>query len=114
MPSLTSGVQMREKIFERRIKAQITIELPVVWMSRIADHGTPHLLARLKIAREDGDTVRTAHGRIDAVARTRLAVENRVRVGDEVFDTVVCEKLLDAGLVSAFRQPDAARATAKM
>src|SRR5918912_2300342 len=70
MSSLASGVQVRKQIVERRIPAQVAIELPVVWMAGVADDRTPHLLARLQVAREDGDSVRTTHGRIDAVTRS--------------------------------------------
>ena len=89
--TLAVGVQVRAQVFERRIPTKITIELTIRRVARIADDGTPHLLARLKIAREDGDAVWTTHGRIDAVAWARIAVENAVRVGDKVFDAGVGE-----------------------
>ena len=38
MASFAPGVQVRKQVFERRIPAQVTIELPVIGMPRIADH----------------------------------------------------------------------------
>src|SRR2546423_196961 len=114
MTALASRMKMRKQIVQRRIPTEVAVELTIHRITGIADHRTPDLLACLQVASEDGDSVRTTHGRINAVARARLAVENRVRVGDEVFNARVFQQGFDARLVGAFGKPYAARATAKM
>src|ERR1041384_672377 len=98
----------------RRIPTDVTIELAIIRVARIADDRTPDLLTRLHVARKDGDAVGATHGRVDAVTRARCAVEDRVRVGDEVFETGTGQQRFESFGVSAFGQPDAARATTEM
>src|SRR5438045_1407443 len=83
-------------------------------MTRIAYDGTPDLLARLKVARKDGHAVRTTHGRVNAVARARVAVKNCVHVGDKIFNPSVSKQVFDAGFVSAFGKPDTTGLAPKM
>src|SRR5207248_11193526 len=64
-------VQVRKQIFVRRVPTHVTIELAIIWIARIAYDRTPDLLARLHVARKDGDAIRATHGRVDAVTRAR-------------------------------------------
>src|SRR5437762_11744428 len=83
-------------------------------MARIPDLGRPYLLTRLDVASKDRRAVRAHHGRVDAKSRPRIAVKDRVRVGDKIFDARRLYKIFDARLVCAFRQPDASRPAAEM
>src|SRR2546423_723171 len=69
------GVQMRAQIFVGRVPADITIELAVIGIARIADDRTPDLLTGLHVAREN-----RARDRADRLrardARSRASIQS--------------------------------------
>ena len=87
MPAVTVLVQMRLEIFERQVPTDIAVKFPVNRVSRIADFGAPNLPAGFDIARKNSHAVRTDDRRVNAETRARVAVKDRVRIADKIFDS---------------------------
>ena len=79
-------VQVRLKVIERHVPADIAVKFAVNIVARIADLGTPDLLAGFDVAGKDCHAVLAHDGSVNAVTRPRVAVKNGVRVADEVLD----------------------------
>src|SRR5215475_1012138 len=109
------AVQVRpDVIVIGRVVAEVTIELTIVGIAGIADVGAPDLFAGLGVAREDGHASRGDDRRENPTLRARLAIEDRVSVGDEKFDSGLAQVAVVAGIERAFGQPYAARGPPEM
>src|SRR5438132_4618523 len=108
------AVQVRPDVVVVAVEAEIAIELSVIHVTRIADVGAPDLLAGFNVARKSGDAGRRDHRRVDAATRLRVAEHDGVRVNDEEAYAGGSQQLINAGSVSTFRQPDAARLAPEM
>src|SRR5688572_16172693 len=79
MPPVAVLVEVRLDIFKRQVPADIAIKLAIHVAARIPDLSAPDLPACLDIATEDRDAIRAKHRSMNAIARPRIAVENRMR-----------------------------------
>ena len=107
-------MQMRLQIFEREVPADVAVKFAVDVVARISDLGAPDLLAGLDVAGKNSTSVRADDRSMHAVTRPRVAVKDRVRVADKIFDPGVLQQIFDARLVGTFGQPDAARLPPEM
>src|ERR1017187_3793520 len=103
------GVNVRLDVVVFEVETNVTVEIAIIAVAGVAFLGTPDLLRGFDVAPERGHTRRREHRRVNPVARTRMAEHDAMRVHDEPADLGFLEKLFDAGLVGAFRQPHAAR-----
>src|SRR5262249_12697667 len=106
-------VQVRADVLVARVPAQVPVELAVGGIAGVALVGAPHLAPGFQIAREHGRPARRAHRRVDPALRVRAAPVDAVRVDEEVVDALLAEERVDAVVVAALGQPDAARAAAE-
>ena len=86
MPAVAVLVQMRLEIFERQVPPDIAVKLPVNRVSRVADLGAPNLLAGFDVARKNSYPVPADDRRVNAETRAGVAVQDRVRIADKIFD----------------------------
>ena len=82
---------MRQQIINRGVPADVAVKFAVEVIARIADLGRPNLLTCLDIASKNGSAVRANDRSMNAVTRTRITVEDRVRVRNEILDSGVFE-----------------------
>ena len=108
-PAVVRRGQMRLDVIEIEVEADVAVEIAVARVAGITFVLAPDLPRGIEVAPERGDAVGREDRRERAVARTRLGVQNAVRVENEPADVRLLQKLLDAAGVGAFRQPDAAR-----
>jgi hypothetical protein len=92
-----------------QVEADVPVELPVVGVPRVALVARPDLLARLDVAREEGDAGRARDGRVDAVRGPRARVGHAVRVEHGVADARARDRVVVARVVGALREPGARR-----
>jgi hypothetical protein len=84
-------VQMRFQEFQRRVPADVTVKFAVNGVARITGFGAPNLLRSFHVAGENRHAVAAQNGRVNAETRARVAIKNRVRIADEIFDSGVFE-----------------------
>ena len=108
------GVDVGLDVVERQVEADVSVEVAVVLVARVAFLGAPHLLGRLHVAAEGGDAARAVERGVDAVDRPAIGEQDAVRIDEEVADGRLAQQLVDAGDVAALAQPHAARAVAEV
>src|SRR5215211_7204826 len=112
MSAIAILVQMRFEIFDGEIPTDVPVEFAIYLAARISDLGAPDLLARFNVACKHGDSVRAKDWCVNAIPRAGIAIQDGVRVGNEIFDPGIFQERFDTGLVRAFRQPNASRLAA--
>ena len=77
------ATSIREKIFERAIKADVAVEIAIDWIARITFRRAPDLSAAIAVTSERSRTVGGVARSIDGLARARLAENQAVRIENE-------------------------------
>ncbi len=83
------GMEVRPEIFERRVPADVAVKLAVNGVARIADLRAPDLLRSFHVAGKNRHAITAQNRRVNAETRARIAVQNRVRIADEILDSVI-------------------------
>src|SRR5262245_58742845 len=97
-----------------RVITQVAIELTVIRIAGITYNGTPDLFTGFGVAREYGHAFRGDDRRVNSAPRARLAVKDRMGVGDEKIYPCRAQVAVVAGSERAFGQPGAARGPPEM
>src|ERR1039458_2722179 len=108
-PTVVGRGQVRLDVVEIKVEADVAVEIAVARVAGITFVLAPDLPRGIEVAPKRGAAVRRVERRKGAVTRTRLRVQNAMRVEDEPADVGLLQKFLDAAGVGAFRQPDVAR-----
>src|SRR5688572_10000531 len=80
---------------------------------RISFIAAPHLLGRVKITAESGDSIRSEDRREGTVARLRMGIKDAVGFRDEPANVRFLKDCFNISDVGAFRQPNAFRVATK-
>src|SRR6185503_16995475 len=108
------AVQIGLDVLVVPIESEVAVELAIIGIARIADLRAPDVLAGFNIAREGGNACGRDDRSIYAAPRLRIAKHYGVRVRDEEFYPRFFEQVINACVISAFGQPDAARRAPEM
>src|SRR3989449_9070808 len=73
----------------------------------VALFGAPDLLRGVEIAREGGDAGGAEHRRVHAVPWAWVSIQQPVGLGEEELQPHVPQRLVEAGIIAALREPDA-------
>src|SRR4051812_26463120 len=92
-------------MFERKFETDVAIKFSIGRIARVPLGCAPNLPARIAIARENRGPGRREAGRVNRAARSRLAKHQPVSVDNKPANTCLPKEILDARLISAFRQP---------
>src|SRR6478672_6082569 len=114
MPPSAVFVQVRFKIVERQVPANIPIKFAVDIAAGITDLSAPDLLAGFNVTCENRNTVGACYRCMHAVSRTRITIKNGVRIADEIFNAGVFQQRFNSWFVRAFRKPNTSRLSAEM
>jgi hypothetical protein len=100
-------------VVQVEIVADIAVELAVIEVAGIAVNRTPHLPGRVRVTAESGQTGGTVEGSIDAISRSLVRPRDALRFQDREPNPLVFQQSIQAGIVSALREPEAVRLPAK-
>src|SRR5690606_18066515 len=105
---------VRLDVVEVEIEADVPVELAVASVAGVAFLRRPNGFRGLGVPREAVHARGGFHGSVAALRRGRGPLQNPVGVGEEIAEPGVLEMAIEAGIVSAFAQPDALRPHAEM
>jgi hypothetical protein len=91
------------------VVAQISVELAVVGISRIAAVGTPDLPARFQVPAKRNKSFWSLHGSVDSCRRPRIAKQQPVGIERQIRKATLSNQRLQAGLVATFGEPESTR-----
>src|ERR1041385_6899193 len=102
-------VDIRPDVILFEVVADVAVELAVIVISRISLRSAPDLAGTFRVTAEGGDTGRTIHRSIDAIARPFSSACDAVRFQDGEPYSCLVEKIVHPGEISALREPETSR-----
>ncbi len=87
MPAGAVGVKVRSEIIERQVPTHIAVKFAIDGVSRISNLSAPDLTAGFDVTGKNSCSVRARDGCVNAVFWTRITVQDRVGVTDEIFNS---------------------------
>src|SRR5690349_21276537 len=101
------------KVIERTIKTDVSIKIPVGWITRISLGRAPNLTAAIAITGKRGWPSGGITGRIDGMTRARLSKHQTVRIQNEPAKICRLQNFIQPWSVSTFGEPKAGGIRAK-